>query len=150
MEIVVDRFTADDDTTVSRVSVDDQFVCFGLEDEFREEKLATETRIPAGTYDILLRTEGGHHLRYAARFSEFHRGMLHLQDVPNFTFILIHCGNTDEDTDGCLLVGSQALTEPGEMRVTQSTAAYRRFYPLVVDAAAAGELSIRFEDNDRP
>lgn len=149
MEIVVDRFTADDDTTVSRVSVDGQFACFGLEDEFREEKLASETRIPAGTYDIRLRTEGGHHARYATRFADIHRGMLHIQDVPNFTFILIHCGNTDEDTDGCLLLGSQALTEPGEMRVTQSTAAYRRFYPLVVDAAEAGNLAIRFEDNDR-
>ena len=107
MEIVVDRFVADDDTTVSRVSVDGRFVCFGLEDEFREEKLASETRIPAGTYDVRLRTEGGHDARYAQRFSDIHKGMLHVRDVPNFTWILIHCGNTDEDTDGCLLVGSQ-------------------------------------------
>ena len=150
MEIVVDRFVADDDTTVSRVNVDGQFVCFGLEDEFREEKVAKETRIPSGTYDVRLRTEGVHHSKYSNRFEDIHKGMLHIQNVPNFTFILIHCGNTDEDTDGCLLVGSQALTEPGEMRVTQSTGAYRRFYPMVVDAAAAGDLKIRFEDNDRP
>ena len=150
MEITVDRFISDDDTTISRVSVDGRFVCFGLEDEFREEKVASETRISEGTYQIELRTEGGHHNRYNNRFDDIHKGMLHIQDVPNFTFILIHCGNTDEDTDGCLLVGSQALTEPGEMRVTQSTAAYRRFYPMVVDAAAAGDLTIRFEDNDRP
>ena len=141
MEIVVDRFVADDDTTVSRVNVDGQFVCFGLEDEFREEKVAKETRIPSGTYDVRLRTEGVHHSKYSNRFEDIHKGMLHIQNVPNFTFILIHCGNTDEDTDGCLLVGSQALTEPGEMRVTQSTGA---------DAAAAGDLKIRFEDNDRP
>jgi hypothetical protein len=32
-------------------------------------------------------------------------GMLHLQDVPNFTYILIHAGNTDEHTSGCLIVG---------------------------------------------
>jgi hypothetical protein len=150
MDIVVDRFISDNDTTISRVNVDGRFVCFGLEDEFREEKVASETRIPAGTYDVRLRTEGGHHARYAVRFKEWHRGMLHLQDVPGFTYILIHCGNTDEDTDGCLLLGSQALTEPGEMRITQSTPAYQRFYSLVIDAAAGGQLRIRFEDNDRP
>jgi hypothetical protein len=149
MEIYVDRFVSDDDTTVSRVSVDGAFVCFGLEDEFRETKVAAETRIPAGTYNVALRTEGRFHNRYSSRFAGIHRGMLHILDVPGFTYILIHCGNTDEDTEGCLLVGSQAMTEPGEMRVTQSTAAYRRFYPIVVDAAVAGDLTIRFEDNDR-
>jgi hypothetical protein len=149
MEIVVDRFVSDNDTTISRISVDGRFVCFGLEDEFREEKLAAETRIPAGSYVVGLRTEGGFHARYGRRFADIHRGMLHILNVPNFEFILIHCGNTDEDTAGCLLVGSQALTEPGEMRVLQSTAAYRRFYPMVVDAAANGDLCIHFVDNDR-
>ena len=31
--------------------------------------------------------------------------MLHITNVPNFEYILIHCGNTDEHTSGCLLVG---------------------------------------------
>ena len=75
--------------------------------------------------------------------------MLHLQDVPNFKWILIHCGNTEADTDGCLLVGSHAITEPGNMSITSSGAAYKRFYPLVVDAAANATLSIRYVDNDR-
>lgn len=149
MEIIVDRFVSDDDSTVSRVNVDGSFVCFGLEDEFREDKVPNETRIPANSYSVGLRTEGGFHARYANRFPDIHRGMLHIQNVPDFEFILIHCGNTDEDTAGCLLVGSQALTEPGDMRIAQSTAAYRRLYTQVVDAAENGELTIRIEDNDR-
>ena len=149
MKILVDRFVSDDDATISKVSVDDQFVCFGLEDEFREEKVVGETRIPAGDYRITLRTEGRFHERYSRRFREFHRGMLHIRNVPNFKFILIHCGNTDEDTKGCLLVGSQAITTPGDMRVNASTAAYSKFYPLVVDAADNDDLSITFIDSDR-
>ena len=149
MELFVDRFVSDDDSTISRVSVDGRFVCFGLEDEYREEKVVGETRIPAGTYRITLRTEGGFHQRYSRRFSDIHRGMLHIQDVPNFQFILIHCGNTDEDTKGCLLVGTQANTEPGDMSITASTGAYRRFYPLVVNPAAEDDLKITFVDNDR-
>jgi hypothetical protein len=149
MEILVDRFVSDDDTTISHVMIDGKFECFGLEDEYREDKIAGETRIPAGTYDVRLRREGGHHNKYSRRFPDIHRGMLHIQDVPNFQWILIHCGNTDEDTAGCLLVGSQAITDPGDMKITSSVAAYKRFYPKVVDAAENNDLSITYVDNDR-
>jgi hypothetical protein len=149
MDILVDRFVSDNDATISKVNVDRGFVCFGLEDEYRETKVANETRIPAGNYPVRMRREGDFHNRYAIRFQDIHRGMLHIQNVPNFEFILIHCGNTDEDTAGCLLVGSLALTQPGQMAVTQSTEAYRRLYLMVRDAAANGNLNIRFEDNDR-
>jgi len=149
MEIRVDRFVSDDDATVSRVFIDGTFECFGLEDEYREEKVINETRIPAGTYQVRLRSEGSHHQRYQNRFPNIHQGMLHVQDVPGFTWILIHCGNTDEDTAGCLLIGSQAITDPGSMMITGSQAAYERFYPKVVDAAANNDLTIVYEDNDR-
>jgi len=117
-------------------------------DEYREEKIVGETRIPAGTYNVTLRKEGGHHNKYKRRFPDIHRGMLHILDVPNFKWILIHCGNTDEDTAGCLLVGSQAITDPGDMKIISSAAAYKRFYPMVVDAAGNGTLTITYEDND--
>ena len=149
MKILVDRFISDNDTTISRVMLDDRFVCFGLEDEYREEKLVGETRIPAGTYRVTLRKEGGHHSKYEKRFPDFHRGMLHICDVPNFSWILIHCGNTDEDTAGCLLVGSQAVTDPGDMRIVGSVSAYSRLYQLVVEAAGDETLSISYVNNDR-
>jgi len=108
MKLLVERFTSDEDTTISAVYLDDVFQCFGLEDEYREEKVASKTRIPAGTYKVGVRTTGGFHSRYKNKFSEFHQGMLHVQDVPRFEFILIHVGNTDENTAGCLLVGTGA------------------------------------------
>ena len=149
MKIDVDRFISDNDTTISRVSVDGVFVCFGLEDEYRVTKLVDETRIPAGRYRVLLRTAGKHHLQYKAQFPDIHRGMLQVQDVPGFEYILIHCGNTQADTSGCLLVGSGAVTEAGNMSISNSRLAYRRLYPMVVDAAAQGTLDIEYHDNDR-
>lgn len=149
MKIVVDRFVSDEDTTISRIFVDGKFVCFGLEDEYRQEKIIGETRIPADAYTIALRTEGGFHIKYKNRFPDIHQGMLHIQNVPGFEYILIHCGNTDEDTMGCLLVGSQADTTPGDMKIIGSTAAYKILYPMVVNAAKMNKLSIQFEDNDR-
>ena len=149
MEIQVNRFVSDSDTTISLISVDGRFVCFGLEDEFREDKVSNETRIPAGQYNIGLRTEGGFHQKYSRRYPNMHKGMLHLQDVPGFEWILIHCGNTDEDTSGCLLVGAQANTIRNDMSIMSSRLAYENFYPIVVDAAMEGNLSITIVDNDR-
>lgn len=149
MMITVDRFKSDADATISNVSVDGRFVCFGLEDEYRAEKIANETRIPAGRYKVGVRREGGFHGRYAQRFGDIHRGMLHVLDVPGFEFILIHVGNTDEDTAGCLLVGLNASVDDGELRVISSVAAYRKLYPMVIGAAENGELEIEYLDNDR-
>ena len=75
------------------------------EDERRVLKVKGETSVPAGTYNIALRQEGGFHATYTKKYGGFQRGMLHICDVPNFEYILIHTGNTDEHTAGCLLVG---------------------------------------------
>jgi hypothetical protein len=149
VKIKVDRFVSDQDTTVSRVYVDGGFVCFGLEDEYRVQKLVDETRIPKGVYKVGLRTAGKHHVQYKAQFPDIHRGMLHILNVPNFEFILVHCGNTQADTSGCLLVGTGSATEPGNMSISSSRVAYRKFYPMVAGAAAGGNLTIEFQDNDR-
>lgn len=146
--ITVERFKSDSDATISNVNVDGQFICFGLEDEYRAEKVADETRIPAGRYKVGLRTEGGFHARYTKKFGDIHRGMLHVLDVPDFEHILIHIGNTDEDTAGCLLVGLNAAVDDGEIRVTASKLAYQKLYPMIIDAAEKGELEIEYLDND--
>jgi len=147
MRILVDRFLSDDDATLSGVAIDGSFECFGLEDEYRAEKLPGETRIPAGVYRIGLRIVGGFNRRYGLKFPGFHEGMLQVLGVPDFDYILIHIGNTDEDTAGCLLVG-QGCNTGEELRVASSTAAYRQLYAKVIDAARADDLTIEYRDND--
>ena len=149
MLITVERFTSNSDGTLSKVSVDGKFVCFGLEDEYRADKVAKETRIPSGRYKIGVRTEGGFHGRYSQKFPDMHRGMLHVLNVPDFEYILIHIGNTDDDTEGCLLVGQGATTDGDELRVTSSTRAYQALYPMVIEAAERGDLEIEYVDADR-
>jgi hypothetical protein len=125
------------------------FVCYTLEDEHRDEKKYGETRIPAGTYKIKLRKEGGYHQKYSKRFPKIHRGMLHITDVPNFEYILIHCGNTDEHTAGCLLVGdSQENNQINENGfIGKSTQAYKRIYPRIAEALVNNkEVLITYKD----
>ena len=147
MLITVNRFTSDNDATLSMISIDGVFECFGLEDEHRIDKVLGETRIPRGLYNIRVRTVGGFHANYSGRFSEFHEGMLQIMDVPNFDFILIHVGNTDKDTAGCLLTGCNANTSQ-RLSVGSSVKAYKRLYSKVIEAAKANDLTIEYWDND--
>ena len=129
-----------------------EFLAYTLEDEWREEKVSAETRIPEGTYDIKLRTTGGFHSRYANKFGDWHKGILHVQDVPGFEYILIHTGNTDEHTMGCLLVADssqQNITKDGF--IGASTAAYKRIYPSLAKWLLDGNiLTINYIDYDNP
>ena len=155
MKIIVNRFVSDQDTTLSTISLQGEmingkhFECFGLEDEYREHKLIGETRIPAGVYNVRVRQHGGFHKRYSHRFASIHDGMLEIMDVPCFTDILIHCGNTDDNTDGCLLVGMGAITNDDDMRITSSVLAYKALYPQIIGAARRSNLTIQFIDGDR-
>ena len=131
-----------DDFTLSALSIDRRFACWTLEDETRYgPKQAGVTSIPAGTYPVELRTEGGFHERYSSRFPDIHRGMLWVRGAFDFKWVLLHCGNTVEDTRGCLLVG--ATPDPDGARVLDSTKAYRAVYPLLAEAAARGDLELR-------
>ena len=121
------------------------YECETLEDEAREVKVAGETAIPAGTYTIKLRPLGESRLDegYERRYGDVgYRGQLWLQDVPGFTYVYIHVGNTDDDTDGCILVGETGYRDA----IGRSRAAYRALYPLVADAIDAGEVSITITD----
>ena len=147
MIIEVNRYLSDGDTTLSKISIDGEFQCNGLEDEYREVKLKGETRIPSGEYKITLRTVGGFHGRYLSAYGEdFHKGMLWVRNVPGFEYILIHKGNTEKNTMGCLLLGK---ADEKAMAVWSSGDAYKAFYPKVRDALLAGkEVYIRYLDND--
>lgn len=116
-------------------------LCFTLEDEFREVKVAGKTRIPDGVYHLKLRTYGGTHEKYLQRYgSDFHKGMIEVMDVPGFTDILFHTGNTDDHTAGCILVGyGLEHNRKGEGRLTRSGDAYVDIYPIIQRALTAGE-----------
>jgi hypothetical protein len=154
MKLEVLRFSSQEDSTngvLFDVTEGRKFLCYTLEDEYRETKVMSETRIPAGTYKITLRTVGGHHGRYKVKYAEMHKGMLWVRDVPGFEYILIHTGNTDEHTAGCLLVGDsqQSNLIKSDGFTGSSTQAYKRIYPPIAAALEAGEeVTITYIDYD--
>lgn len=151
MTYLVQRFSSQSNDTLGlffrRGDVTDQFMCFTLEDEHRATKVRGETRIPAGIYPLRLRTHGGFHERYSNKF-DFHQGMIEVCNVPGFTDILIHVGNDEGDTAGCLLVGDSATqnaTRDGF--IGNSTNAYQRVYKAILADLAKGPCYIEYRDH---
>ena len=141
MKLQVVRTQFGKDATNGLLFVNGLFECYTLEDQYQAVKVMHETCIPEGTYDIKFRTVGGFHEKYKKRYGNEHYGMLHLQDVPNFTYILIHAGNTDESTSGCLIVGEtqQDLDLSDDGFIGHSGVAYSKLYKKVARELLLGK-----------
>lgn len=153
MNLYVLRFSSQKDSTSGLLFnvVDNKlnFLCYTLEDEKREDKVNGETRIPEGEYEVLFRKEGGFHNKYKDRFSSIHQGMLEVRDVPNFKYVLLHCGNTDEHTAGCLLLGDSQennIIKPKGW-IGSSSKAYKRVYPIIANELSQGnKVTIKYKN----
>ena len=154
MKLIVLRISSQENSTSGILMKENsegalEFLCYTLEDEYREVKIKGKTRVPAGTYPVVLRKEGGFNERYSKKFPDTHIGMLHIINVPNFEYILIHIGNTDEDTAGCLLVGNSQESNLVKKNgfVGSSTNAYKAIYPEIAKAIEEGqEVSIEYKN----
>lgn len=154
MEFEVLRFSSQKKSTLGLLfqitETGKTFLAYTLEDEARTEKVWGDTRIPAGKYKLGLRTEGGFHRNYLLKYgSTFHKGMIHVLNVPGFEFILWHIGNDEDDTAGCLLVGDESiqnLTRNGF--IGKSANAYERIYPIVAKAISTEECWVTYIDYD--
>jgi len=152
MKLTVVRTQFGTDATNGILLIDGIFECFTLEDQYQAVKVMHETCIPEGTYDIEFRKTGGFHAKYSERYKNAHYGMLHIQDVPNFTYILIHTGNTDEHTSGCLIVGEtqQDLDSSKDGFIGSSTVAYKKMYAKVANQLLQGKkVSIEYTTIDK-
>jgi hypothetical protein len=94
MLITVKRLYRTDTSTIGELLVDGIFECFTLEDVERAVKIKGETAIPKGTYKVIINQS-----------NRFKRLLPLLIGVPNFEGVRIHSGNTNHDTEGCILVG---------------------------------------------
>lgn len=95
--------------TIGSLFIDGQYFCDTLEDKVRdtnrngrfdsgETKVQNETAIPYGTYQVVVSLS-----------PKFKRNLPRLLSVPSFDGVLIHRGNTDKDTSGCILVGENKV-----------------------------------------
>ena len=135
MQLKVLRQEFSDDSTIGQLMVDGRFECYTLEDRVRPEKIYGETAIPTGTYRVVV------------TFSPaFKRRLPLLVDVPGYTGVRIHAGNTKKDTLGCLLVGQSKSRD----FIGASRAAFDALMPKIEAAAQSEEVLIEVVNEGTP
>lgn len=146
MELILKRKYLKDDYTIGHLYVDGQWFCDTLEDKVRdlnkdgdlndegEGKVYGKTAIPYGKYEVTLDVMSP---KYSVRSAYLWCGgyLPRLLDVPHFDGILIHAGNTANDSAGCLLVGENKV----KGRLINSMATLKRLYPKLKSASDRGE-----------
>ena len=123
MELTLNRIFLGSSATIGELYVDREHIADTLEDRVRPEgeKIYGKTAIPEGTYEMVL--------SYSPRFKKI---LPEILNVPNFTGIRIHCGNSSADSSGCILVG----TWDGEKEdwVSDSKIAFNKLMSLLEEA----------------
>lgn len=141
MELLLKRIARRDSYTIGKLYIDGSYFCDTIEDKDRgldqslplsvnkAKKLKGKTAIPVGRYRVTLAVK-------SPRFSQKKQyavcdGYLpRLINVPAFDGVLIHIGNTAEDSEGCILVGKN--TQVG--KVLESTQTFWKLYSILQDA----------------
>ena len=94
MNVVVKRFEFGPNYTVGHLLIDGVVQCYTLEREVIQQSKDRKPAIPEGQYHTTI------------NYSEhFQRDLPQLLNVPGYEGIRIHCGNSDKDTEGCILLG---------------------------------------------
>ena len=141
MELTLKRIARREKYTIGRLYIDGKYFCDTIEDKDRglsqelpvpvnkNLKRRGVTAIPVGRYRVTLDVVSPKFSKKTAY--QFCDGKLpRLINVPAFDGVLIHIGNTANDTEGCILVGKN--TEVG--KVLQSTVTFKALYEVLKQA----------------
>ena len=136
MKLTLKRIAKKKTYTIGKLYIDDVYFCDTIEDtdrglyqkqdiqELRKIKVPSKTAIPTGIYKISLSTVSP---KFSAKkiYQEICKGKVpRLLNVPGYEGVLIHIGNTAEDSAGCILVGQNKVVG----KVINSTETFRKLY----------------------
>ena len=137
MNLQLDRSPSINATTFGQLFIDNIVFCKTLEDEIRELpgipveqwKVPDYTCIPSGQYKITLENS-----------PRFGPDTITINDVPGFTSIRIHGGNTAEDTEGCIIVGDTVDRTKGTISGAQVRGVLKRLKERIKEGLSVGEV----------
>jgi len=120
-QVILQRAWSDERATLGMLSIlgEKHNPIFTLENPLRSTDI--DSRIPGGEYEC-----GPHH-------SEKYPNVYEVRNVPNRTAILIHWGNFESDTTGCILVGLGSGMLEGQPAVMASKSAFKTLLDTVGD-----------------
>ncbi len=136
MKILLDRFFKGPKYTVGHLYIDGKYFCDTIEDvdrglldsmplsEIKAKKIPSKTAIPRGTYKITLDVVSP---KYSKRdyYIKVCKGKVpRILNVKGFEGILLHTGNSEESSAGCIILGENKV----KGKVINSRVTFEKFY----------------------
>lgn len=131
MNITLNRIAKKSKYTIGKLYIDGEYFCDTIEDtdrgltqtmtdaQIKSKKVHGQTAVPTGTYKVII-----------SYSNKFKRQMPLLLNVPGFLGIRIHSGNTEKDTEGCLIVGKNKVVG----KVIESKDTYNKLFSILCEA----------------
>lgn len=154
MELLIDRKWKKQSYTISNLFIDGKWFSNVLEDAdrgldnsmsedmIRTLKKPSITAIPRGTYEITLDVVSPKYSKVQFYKDVCNGKVPRLKNVKGFDGILIHAGNTEHNTNGCLLCGLNKV----KGQVVNSKETFKHLYKLLQDGKSRGEkITIKIE-----
>ena len=136
MKLTLNRTTFTDTSTIGQLSIDGQPFCVTLELPVKDG--LPGSAIPEGTYPVVLAPSPKFMRSNDPWVLKFAQLIPHLYQIPDRTNILIHFGNTAEDTEGCILVGTAAETN----FIRNSREAFEKLWLAIEGPARSNDCTI--------
>lgn len=137
MKLLLKRIAKKEKYTIGRLYIDGEYFCDTIEDkdrgltdkmtveEIKKKKVYAETAIPTGTYQITLNVVSPKFCKKQFYYNNANKGRVpRLLDVKGFDGVLIHTGNTEKDSLGCIIIGENKVIG----KVINSQATFIKFY----------------------
>lgn len=145
MKLTLNRIARRETYTIGKLFINGEYYCDTIEDKDRdanhngvfdngEQKIYAHTAIPNGTYKITMKVQSPKYSKIKS-YARCKGYLPRLINVPSFDGVLIHIGNTAEDSAGCILVGKNKVVG----RVVDSTATFWPLYEKLKAASDKGE-----------
>lgn len=149
LNCLLQRYSDDGQSTLGLMFVDRNFCGYTLEDENRPVKIAGETRIDAGRFELKLKTElTPLTQKYRDRFPRWFQWHVEIVGLPRHKDVYVHIGNTERDTAACVLIGNTANNNVvGDGMIGDSVSAFKYWYEWVAGhLSAGGQAFIKVRD----
>jgi hypothetical protein len=146
MDLTLKRIALKNEYTIGKLYVDGKYFCDTCEDKVRdinkdgdlndigEGKVAGRTAIPYGRYEVTIKVKSPKFSQKSA-YNWCNGYLPRLLNVKHFEGILIHAGNTAQDSAGCIIVGKNKVVG----RVLESMDTLKKLYQVLKTASDRGE-----------
>lgn len=153
MNILLKRIARKPNYTIGRLYIDGKYFCDTIEDkdrglkqnmplsEIKRKKIYSKTAIPEGTYTVTTSVVSPK-MSQKKIYMDICKGKVpRLLNVPGYEGILIHIGNTERQSAGCILVGENKIVG----QVINSTETFRKLFPVIDAGCKSGKVTITIQ-----